>query len=328
MTTADPHTPGPVVRPGLAGLPPLAAEPAVLGRPVHRAGRGGDVRLHPDDAQWPELPHAGHRSALLLIPIILVTCGLLLWFSPAQRLFYSIVAGGHRGLLADRAQPRRLLPRPAARQRGQRPRLRLDADRPARAARRRTGRSRGAGGRRAGGPPTGSTTADGRRAGGSRRATGTAGDRVPRRRAGGARPLRHRAGGAPSPDPCRPRRPPADGDRLAPPRAANPACVAQPQPRRPAAPTASPSPSPEGHLGRQRDHRHPGRHRGPAHGRAPGRAATPSRARPRRRPRARPPRRRPAPTGAPTGAEPPRVRRRPPPSQTGRGPAPDGPPAG
>ncbi|MFY1679942.1 DUF6114 domain-containing protein [Micromonospora sp. WMMD730] len=28
----------------------------------------------------------------LLIPIILVTCGLLLWFSPGQRLFYSIVA--------------------------------------------------------------------------------------------------------------------------------------------------------------------------------------------------------------------------------------------
>ncbi|MCI4063216.1 DUF6114 domain-containing protein [Micromonospora sp. R77] len=28
----------------------------------------------------------------LLIPIILVTCALLLWFSPAQRLFYSIVA--------------------------------------------------------------------------------------------------------------------------------------------------------------------------------------------------------------------------------------------
>ncbi|MEH0985987.1 DUF6114 domain-containing protein [Micromonospora sp. CPCC 205556] len=28
----------------------------------------------------------------LLIPIILVTCGLLLWFSPAQRPFYSIVA--------------------------------------------------------------------------------------------------------------------------------------------------------------------------------------------------------------------------------------------
>ncbi|MFC4146831.1 DUF6114 domain-containing protein [Micromonospora mangrovi] len=28
----------------------------------------------------------------LLIPIILVTCGLLLWLSPAQRLFYSIVA--------------------------------------------------------------------------------------------------------------------------------------------------------------------------------------------------------------------------------------------
>ncbi|MDG9673210.1 DUF6114 domain-containing protein [Micromonospora sp. DH14] len=28
----------------------------------------------------------------LLIPIILVTCGVLLWFSPAQRLFYSVVA--------------------------------------------------------------------------------------------------------------------------------------------------------------------------------------------------------------------------------------------
>ncbi|MEO3774995.1 DUF6114 domain-containing protein [Micromonospora sp. B9E7] len=28
----------------------------------------------------------------LLIPVILVTCGLLLWFTPAQRLFYSVVA--------------------------------------------------------------------------------------------------------------------------------------------------------------------------------------------------------------------------------------------
>ncbi|MFE9192315.1 DUF6114 domain-containing protein [Micromonospora sp. NPDC007208] len=37
--------------------------------------------------------HSGAGGLLsLLIPIILVTCGLLLWFTPAQRLFYSIVA--------------------------------------------------------------------------------------------------------------------------------------------------------------------------------------------------------------------------------------------
>ncbi|MCG5440406.1 DUF6114 domain-containing protein, partial [Micromonospora foliorum] len=37
--------------------------------------------------------HSGATGLLsLLIPIILVTCGLLLWFTPAQRLFYSIVA--------------------------------------------------------------------------------------------------------------------------------------------------------------------------------------------------------------------------------------------
>ncbi|MFI6232398.1 DUF6114 domain-containing protein [Micromonospora sp. NPDC050784] len=37
--------------------------------------------------------HSGASGLLsLLIPIILVTCGLLLWFTPAQRLFYSIVA--------------------------------------------------------------------------------------------------------------------------------------------------------------------------------------------------------------------------------------------
>ncbi|MEU7654573.1 DUF6114 domain-containing protein [Micromonospora taraxaci] len=37
--------------------------------------------------------HSGASGLLsLLIPVILVTCGLLLWFTPAQRLFYSIVA--------------------------------------------------------------------------------------------------------------------------------------------------------------------------------------------------------------------------------------------
>ncbi|WP_435205497.1 DUF6114 domain-containing protein [Micromonospora sp. bgisy143] len=37
--------------------------------------------------------HSGATGLLsLLIPVILVTCGLLLWFSPGQRLFYSIVA--------------------------------------------------------------------------------------------------------------------------------------------------------------------------------------------------------------------------------------------
>lgn len=37
--------------------------------------------------------HSGATGLLsLLIPVILVACGLLLWFSPAQRLFYSIVA--------------------------------------------------------------------------------------------------------------------------------------------------------------------------------------------------------------------------------------------
>ncbi|WP_433265139.1 DUF6114 domain-containing protein [Micromonospora vinacea] len=37
--------------------------------------------------------HSGATGLLsLLIPIIMVTCGLLLWFTPAQRLFYSVVA--------------------------------------------------------------------------------------------------------------------------------------------------------------------------------------------------------------------------------------------
>ncbi|MBM0277043.1 DUF6114 domain-containing protein [Micromonospora tarensis] len=37
--------------------------------------------------------HSGATGLLsLLIPAILVTCGLLLWFTPAQRLFYSVVA--------------------------------------------------------------------------------------------------------------------------------------------------------------------------------------------------------------------------------------------
>ncbi|MBQ1022220.1 hypothetical protein KBX71_30695 [Micromonospora sp. D93] len=37
--------------------------------------------------------HSGATGLLsLLIPIILVTCGLLLWLTPAQRLFYSVVA--------------------------------------------------------------------------------------------------------------------------------------------------------------------------------------------------------------------------------------------
>ncbi|RZU72226.1 hypothetical protein EV384_0575 [Micromonospora kangleipakensis] len=37
--------------------------------------------------------HSGSTGLYsLLIPVILLTCGLLLWFSPAQRLFYAIVA--------------------------------------------------------------------------------------------------------------------------------------------------------------------------------------------------------------------------------------------
>lgn len=37
--------------------------------------------------------HSGASGLLsLLIPVILVTCGLLLWFTPTQRLFYSVVA--------------------------------------------------------------------------------------------------------------------------------------------------------------------------------------------------------------------------------------------
>ncbi|MGC5308780.1 DUF6114 domain-containing protein [Micromonospora zamorensis] len=37
--------------------------------------------------------HSGASGLLsLLIPVILVACGLLIWFSPAQRLFYSVVA--------------------------------------------------------------------------------------------------------------------------------------------------------------------------------------------------------------------------------------------
>ncbi|PYC71256.1 hypothetical protein C7C45_11455 [Micromonospora arborensis] len=37
--------------------------------------------------------HSGASGLLsLLIPVILVTCGLLLWFTPAQRPFYSVVA--------------------------------------------------------------------------------------------------------------------------------------------------------------------------------------------------------------------------------------------
>ncbi|WP_246835430.1 DUF6114 domain-containing protein, partial [Micromonospora sp. MH33] len=37
--------------------------------------------------------HSGSTGLYsLLIPVILLSCGLLLWFSPGQRLFYSIVA--------------------------------------------------------------------------------------------------------------------------------------------------------------------------------------------------------------------------------------------
>ena len=53
---------------GVAELPPLAAQPTVLGRPAHRPGRGGDVRLHPDDPQRPELPQRGDRAALAADP--------------------------------------------------------------------------------------------------------------------------------------------------------------------------------------------------------------------------------------------------------------------
>ena len=62
-----------------------------------------------------------------LIPVILFACGMLMWFSPQQRLFYAIVAAVTAVHSAHRGEPRRLLPRPAVRHGGQRPRLRLGA---------------------------------------------------------------------------------------------------------------------------------------------------------------------------------------------------------
>ena len=102
---------------------------------LHRARRGGDVRLHPDDPQRAELLLQVRPTGFysLLIPSILVTCGLLLWLSPGPAAVLLDRRGGHHDLLPDRPQPRRLLHRSAARPRRQRPRLRLDT-RPARRA--------------------------------------------------------------------------------------------------------------------------------------------------------------------------------------------------
>jgi hypothetical protein len=54
---------------------------------------GGTVTILTERAPLPLVVHIGIQSAAgLLVPIILVLCGLLLWFNAAQRMFYGIVA--------------------------------------------------------------------------------------------------------------------------------------------------------------------------------------------------------------------------------------------
>jgi hypothetical protein len=54
---------------------------------------GGTVTILTERAPLPLVVHIGIQGAAgFLIPIVLVLCGLLLWFNPRQRMFYGIVA--------------------------------------------------------------------------------------------------------------------------------------------------------------------------------------------------------------------------------------------
>lgn len=54
---------------------------------------GGSVILLSERAPLPVIVHIGLQGlAGLLLPVILVLCGLLLWFNPAQRVFYSLLS--------------------------------------------------------------------------------------------------------------------------------------------------------------------------------------------------------------------------------------------
>ncbi len=54
---------------------------------------GGTVTILTERAPLPLIVHIGIQGAAgYLLPIVLVLCGLLLWFNPAQRTFYGILA--------------------------------------------------------------------------------------------------------------------------------------------------------------------------------------------------------------------------------------------
>jgi Family of unknown function (DUF6114) len=54
---------------------------------------GGTVTLLSERAPLPLMVHIGVQGAAgYLVPLVLLLCGLLLWFNPAQRTFYSILA--------------------------------------------------------------------------------------------------------------------------------------------------------------------------------------------------------------------------------------------
>ena len=54
---------------------------------------GGTVTILTERAPLPLVVHIGIQGAAgYLVPIVLVLCGLLVWFNPAQRIFYAILA--------------------------------------------------------------------------------------------------------------------------------------------------------------------------------------------------------------------------------------------
>ena len=81
----------PIEHPGRgARLRHLAGPPSVLGRAAAHPGRGGDPAHQ--KASLKVVLHVGMQGlAGYLLPALMLLCGLLILFNPAQRLFYSIV---------------------------------------------------------------------------------------------------------------------------------------------------------------------------------------------------------------------------------------------